>query len=99
VLGHTPELADEALPRHSQLLPKTAVSPRDTAQTETTAMGDVIEFKRRPKKPTGFLPADLGKVPAKFPDPIAEFNAILFASAAICAAAFVMAITRLWLRR
>jgi hypothetical protein len=62
-------------------------------------MGDVIEFKRRPKKPTGFLPADLGKVPAKFPDPIAEFNAILFASAAICAAAFVMAITRLWLRR
>ena len=61
-------------------------------------MGDVIEFKRRPKKPTGFLPADLGKVPAKLPNPIAEFNGILFASAAIFAS-FVMATTKLWLRR
>jgi hypothetical protein len=61
-------------------------------------MGEILEFKPRPKKLTGFLPADLGKVPAKLPDPITEFNAILFASAAIFAS-FVMATTMLWLRR
>lgn len=60
--------------------------------------GDVLEFKPRPKKLTGFLPADLGKVPAVLPDPVKEIHAIFWSSVAICFA-FVAMTTAMWLRQ
>jgi hypothetical protein len=61
-------------------------------------MGDVLEFKRPPKKLSGFMPADLGKVPAVLSHPVAQANTILWASTAIWLSA-IAAITALWLRQ